>query len=159
MSIAVALVFLTGISQLLSVGLQAGDIGRLRATAAKLASEGMEAMYNIRENGGISFTSGWSGLTSASDYYQPALFGGTWVLGSKSSASPPPAMPSPYGQFTRTVKIEAVRRDIVGLGCNGEVSDTGACDDANTRKVTVTVTWTERGVAKTYITVGLLTNI
>lgn len=159
LSIAVALVFITGINQLVATGIQASNLGKQRSTAAQLASEGLEAMYSIRENDGIQFTGGWAGLTAANEYYQPTQSGGTWNLGSKLTANPPPALPSPFGQYTRTVKIEPVQRASGGFGCNGQVQNSGACTDNNTRKITVTVTWYERGVQKTHREAGLLTNI
>lgn len=154
-SLALALTFVTGVSQLISVGLKASDVSRKRATAVQLASEGMEAMYNIRRNNSDTFFTIGT-ITGGSSYYQPVFASGVWSLNSKISTTPVPTL-APFPGFSRNVKVDRVNR--LGGFCKNDISDSASCPDDNSMKITVTITWYEGGVQKTYQTIGLLTNI
>src|SRR5258705_11546707 len=69
-------------------------------------------------------------------FRSPALVSGVWQLGTKTTT------PAAANGFTKKVQIVCVKRD-----GSGNVSNGGACDDANypSKWVTVYVTWQEKG--------------
>lgn len=162
-ALALAATFMVGIYQLSSVGIQSGNLAKVRSAAIQLASEAMEGMYVIRQNDGICFTSTGC-LTGTTEYYQPISTGGTWSLGTKRIYPPYPPIPTSLSgtSYDRTVKIEAARRYMIGFACTGALTnETGGstCADDDTRKITVSVSWSERGVAKNYTLTSILTNL
>ncbi len=96
------------------------------AQAGDLLEEGAEAVRITRDNAWTNV----SGLTAGTTYY-PTFSGGTWTLTTTSNT---------VGIFTRTVKMAAVKRD----NTTSDISTTGT-DDAGTKLITVTVTWSEEG--------------
>lgn len=100
----------------------------IHATEATfLLEEGAEAVRIARDNAWTNI----SGLNINTDYY-PTFSGGTWTLS--------PA-PNTVGIFTRTVRIESVKRD----ASTNDISANGV-DDPGTKLVTVNVSWSEGGV-------------
>lgn len=99
-----------------------------RVQALSLAQEGLEATRTIRDQG---WSSTIANLTSGATYYV-TLSGSTWQL---TSTNPGPI----NGLFTRMLVFADVTRDN-----SGNISGSGSLDE-NTRKVTTTVTWEERG--------------
>jgi Tfp pilus assembly protein PilV len=163
-AVALLLVFVSGIGNLIGIGLVGSEASKYRAQAAKLAEEGMETMYSLREAGEIDFGAipdSDNFITNSGEYYQPTLISGTWSLGAKSSSQPPAELPAPFDKFTRTVMVTRVNRTPLGLACSGEIviSDPNDCDDYNTRKITVKVSWMEQGITKDYTVESFLTNI
>lgn len=57
------------------------------------------------------------------------------------------------GIFVRSLVLENVRRDV-----NSNIVPAGGIDDPNTKKVTVTVSWTAKTIAKEVTIVSYLTN-
>lgn len=148
--IALVLVFsLAGIS-LFQIALISGTKAQTSLQAKLLAQEGMEAIIAIRNQGGSSWD--WVDTpenTAEGEYYQPAIIDNDWQLGAKSSVIPISTLPTPYEQFTRTIRIESVQRTV---GCGSSTCPivlSGGTIDANTRKVSVTVTWQENMEQKT----------
>lgn len=95
--------------------------------AAFLLEEGAEAVRIFRDNAWSNISS----LTPSTDYY-PAFSGGTWVLNST---------PNTVGIFTRTVSVSNVNRD----DTSKDIAEIGT-NDADTKLVTITVSWPEGGV-------------
>ena len=105
--------------------------------AAALAEEGVEAVRSMRDES-------WSLVSTAGTYY-PEISIDKWTL-----LTMDPGLVN--GLYTRTVTIEDVNRDVT----THNISPTGD-PDANTKKVTVAVTWkenqkTEDVTIETYIT-------
>lgn len=115
------------------------QIRRLQALA--YTQEGIEAVRNMRDR---SWSDNIAPLNTGSTYYL-TLSGSAWTL---TTTNPGPL----DGLFTRTITLAAVNRD-----SNGNISTTGT-DDPDTRRVTATVTWTERGRARTVQLQTYLTN-
>lgn len=112
-----------------------------RTQALALAQEGVEATRNLRDQG-------WSAniepLSTGTDYYV-TLSGSSWALTTTN--------PGPIDTlFTRTLVFENVNRD-----ANSNISESGS-SDPDTRKVTATVSWTERDKARTATLATYITN-
>jgi Tfp pilus assembly protein PilV len=135
-------VFVIGVVGLIQVTLVArtnSEIGRDVVQASNYLQEGVEAVRSIRDASWTNISS----LTPATNYRlnsQPGVVP-PWTLTAGSE---------PIGQYTRTVRLDNVRREdtngsgtlnagdkiCVGAGC-------GQFDDADTKKATVTVSWTQ----------------
>ncbi|MBI1754966.1 hypothetical protein HY250_00755 [Candidatus Azambacteria bacterium] len=112
-----------------------------KAKAVVFAQEGMEAVRNIRDG---SWTNNIATLTFGATYYL-TVSGSQWAL----TQTNPGALD---GKFTRTIMIANVSRDI-----NSNIVSAGGTDDASTKKVTVTVSWSTP--AKSVQLVAYLMNI
>lgn len=104
--------------------------------AASLAEEGVEAVRSMRDES-------WSLVSTAGTYY-PEIVVDKWTL-----TTTDPGLVN--GLYTRTVAIDDVNRDV-----NDDIAPSGTLDP-NTKRVTVTVTWsenqkTEDVTIETYIT-------
>ena len=73
--------------------------------------------------------------TGSSEFYQPSFSSGDWSLGSLTTS------PVEVEGFTPTVQINEVKRDITGIIS----SDPWAIVDSNSRWITVSVSWKEKG--------------
>lgn len=114
----------------------------LRHTQAlSLAEEGLEAVRNIRDQG---WTTNIASLNTSATYYL-SLSGSAWGLTTTNPGTID-------GIFTRTITIASVNRD-----SNSNISASGT-SDPNTRKVTSTVTWTDRGRARSVVVTTYITN-
>lgn len=139
-----SLVFLLGTSALFYIAIKSSDRASLISQAKALAQEGMEALIAIRDLDGSEWD--WSTTpenTASSEYYQPYFSTSSWILGAKTTTSPPPTLPSPHNRFTRIVTIESAQRSV---GCGSQICPivlSGGVIDNNTRKVTVKVNWEE----------------
>lgn len=91
-----------------------------------LLEEGAESVRILRDNAWSNISS----LSAGSNYY-PLFSGGTWTLS---------ATPNTLGIFTRTVTASNVLRD----NATQDIGGTGT-NDAGTKLVTVTVSWSEGG--------------
>jgi hypothetical protein len=116
----------------------------LRIRSAFLASEGVEAIKTMRDRT-------WNGtivpLTAGTEYYFTfASASGEW-----QATSTPVTVD---GIFTRKIKLENVSRDVLD-----RITASGGSNDPNTRKATITVTWTGRGGVKTDRMSTYITNI
>ncbi len=101
--------------------------GRMRLGAIFLAQEAIEAIRNFRDN--TTWTSGGVGSLTIGVDYHPVISGNSWNIISDSEI---------INEFTRKIVVDRVYRD-----SNDNISDSGT-EDSNTRKVTVTISWTDR---------------
>lgn len=124
--ISLVLFALVGIGQF---AFRVVDESNLRLRAAFLAEEGMEVARTLRDT---SWSANISPLALGTDYY-PVFSGGVWQL---SSAAVAPI----DGVFDRRVVFSAVYRD-----SSDAITTTGGTLDPNTKKVRVTVSWSNRG--------------
>ncbi len=94
--------------------------------ASFLLEEGAEVVRIVRDNS-------WSNISAlnTNTTYYPTFSGGAWTLSTT---------PSMVGAFTRTVNIANVNRSVA----TDDIAETGN-DDAGTKLITVTVSWTEGG--------------
>lgn len=115
------------IYQLVSLALVNNEDQGRRVQALALTKDGVELVRVIRDADWSNIDS----LTTGANYY---------LSGSNGAWSLTPTDPGVLeGIFTRTVVFEAVNRDD-----DDNISETGTADP-NTRLLTVTVTWEERG--------------
>ncbi|MBI4407175.1 MAG: hypothetical protein HY565_01605 [Candidatus Kerfeldbacteria bacterium] len=125
-SIAVFVLFAAGAIYLLTAGLLTSQTAKDHATAAAYLAEGMEAVQALDQ-------AAWNALADSPDStYGLVLAGDTWEL------TADPDHPSGASDFTRTIEISDVYRDSSG---NPSDDDTDTFDP-HTRKVTVTLEWT-----------------
>lgn len=100
--------------------------------ATFLAEEGIEAVKGIRDT---SWASNILPLTNGTAYY--LVFGnGAWSLNTTST--------SVDSRFYRKITLSAVNRDSVSA-----ITTSGGTLDANTRKITSSVSWLDRGATTT----------
>lgn len=114
--------------------------GRMRLKAASLNREAIEAVRNFRDNT-IWASDGIGNLNTGANYH-PVISGDSWNIISDSEI---------INEFTRKIVFDRVYRD-----GNDNISGSGT-EDSNTRKVIITISWTDRqGSAEesliTYIT-------
>jgi type II secretory pathway pseudopilin PulG len=93
-----------------------------RIQAIALMKEAQEAARSVREKG-------WSNFTTDGNYH-PQIIGNTWNLQAGNEII--------EDNFTRTVTITSVQRD-----ANGEIVLSGGTVDTSTKKVEVSVSWTQ----------------
>ena len=139
--VAIALLMVLTVGSLSANSLATGAvvINQKRSQANFLAREAMEAIMSIRA---ASFTS-----LVAGDFH-PVMTGAGWTISPGSET---------LGEFTRTVTISNVMRQ---LGCTisvCDVVDAGGVIDEGTLKVEVTVDWKESGGDKSYVLNSLVT--
>lgn len=127
--------------QLLLASRSLGSREMRRTQALSLAQEGLEAVRNIRDQG---WSENIEPLVNTTTYYL-TLSGSAWTL---TTANPGPE----NDLFTRTITFAEVNRD-----GNSNISPAGTADP-NTRQVTSTVSWEERGSARTVSVSTYLTN-
>jgi type II secretory pathway pseudopilin PulG len=101
---------------------RAQEAERLQATA--LARQAAEAVRSVREKG-------WSNISSltAGSPYRPIIASNAWSLTAGAET---------IGNFTRQIVATDVERD-----SSGTIVDSGGTADPSTRKLTVTVSWTQ----------------
>lgn len=131
--LAITLTSLLGMANF-SLGIQ--GLSRQISQANDLAKEGQEAARNIRDNSGWSqISNGNHGLTNA---------GGRWAfLGTENI----------IGGFTRTVLIGDAQRD-----GSSNIVESGGSVDIDTKKITVTVSWSEKNRPHNVELITYLTN-
>jgi hypothetical protein len=96
-----------------------------------LLEEGIEAVKTMRDFGWANI----SDLSEGSDYYLQ-FTGGRWATSTAESAVD--------GVYYRTFVVENVNRS-----SSGDIATSGGTLDAGTRKLTVTVSWQNRGATST----------
>lgn len=134
--IAILGVALTGILGMASFSLGIQGLVRQTAQADNLAKEAMEAVRNIRDNNSWNqITAGTHGLSSS---------GGVWSFSGNQNI---------IDNFTRTVLISDVQRDALS-----NIIESGGTTDPDTKKITVTVSWSERSRPHEVKLVTYLTN-
>lgn len=110
--------------------------------AVYLAEEAIEAARILRNN---SWTVNIATLTNSTTYY-PKIAGGTWTLSTTN-----PGLIS--NLYTRTVVIAAVYRDV-----NDNITTSTGTLDPDTKKITATVSWSERGKSRQIVLEAYLTD-
>ena len=96
-----------------------------------LLEEGAEVARILRDNAWTNISS----LTAGVNYY-PVFLAGTWTLS---------ATPNTVDIFTRTASVASVNRD----NTTKDIVSSGGTLDDGTKLVTITVSWSEGGVAVT----------
>lgn len=109
--------------------------------AAFLAEEGMEAMRFARDAG---WDANIAPLSNGAEYYL-AFTGAFWQA---------TTVPNYLGAFDRRIRLEAVNRD-----ANDDIVSSGGALDPNTRLITSTVSWSERGATSTKMVSTYLTDL
>lgn len=115
------------------------------AKAAYIAEEGVEAVKIIRDTSWATITA----LSNNTNYYlywnTSSSTNNTWYATTTSSLVD--------SSFTRTFQLEAVYRD-----SNGRIQSSGTLD-TNTKKVTVTISWSAKAATTTKSLSTYITNI
>lgn len=132
--VAITLLLLILVGSLSANSLASGAVltTKMRANANLLAKEGLEALQSVRA---ASFTSLRTG-----DFH-PVLSSGAWTLVSG---------PETIGQFTRTITLASVMRNIVCTTPICNIASAGGIVDQLSYKATVKVSWKEKDQDKTY---------
>lgn len=112
-----------------------------KGAATALAEEAFEAIRTLRDK---SWTTNIASSATGRDYYL-SLDGDQWTL----TETDPGLIDELY---TRTVRFDDVFRD------DNDVISSQGTEDPHSRKLTVTVTWVERGITHTVVIEGYLTN-
>lgn len=139
-SVGLIAIFIPAIMKSLSFSLFASHQGEQYSQAYALAQEGMEAIYTIKSTGGTDWD--WTSTpanTPSGYFYQPTISSGKWQLNSQTNT--PAVTKAP---FTRTVSIEPVERCVTAEPLIKEIC-IGGLVDQYTRKITISVSWPERG--------------
>lgn len=134
---------LLGLAQIGQFVLRTVDDANLKVRGAFLAEEGIEAARILRDTG-------WSVKISPVNTGQPYYLnfsGGVWVL----EAAPQPPVD---GVFNRQIVFSPVSRD-----ASDNIVSVGGVDDPDSRKVSVTVSWTSRGRSASVSISTYLTNL
>ena len=109
--------------------------------AAFLAEEGIEVMRYLRDK---SWSSNVGAMLPNTDYF--ITFSGTdWATTTALTY---------FGIFDRRIQLQAVSRD-----ANDDIVSVGGALDPNTRLITSTVSWPERGATSTKTVSAYITNL
>lgn len=133
---AVFAVFALGIIEVLLFGLEADRLGEETTIATEYASAGMEAVYSIKAKNFDDLV-----ITSETGI---ANDNGNWALSGSDNE---------FGKYTRSIRIAEVNRD-----GDGNIEEDGGTADADTKKITVTVSWwktptqSDSVILETYVT-------
>ncbi len=143
-SIALFVIFAAGAIYLLTASILTSRTAQRHATAAAYATEAIEAVQTIDRLA-------WNALADSPDStYGLALSGDDWTLTAE------PDHPDLAGDYTRTIQISDVYRDSSNLITDTE---TGNTFDPHTRKVNVTIDWSnDTGTAQSLTTATYLTD-
>lgn len=141
--LAIVTIGLFALNELIAFNFGVTSKGIFQERALALAQEGVEVMTILRNQS-------WSGeidsLIVGTSYYPQFNSGtNTWSL----TTTPPPLI---NGIFNRSIVIEDVYRD-----ASNNIATSGTLDP-NTKKITVTVSWTSQGQIKTVTVPTYLTN-
>ncbi|MFQ6049561.1 MAG: prepilin-type N-terminal cleavage/methylation domain-containing protein [Candidatus Paceibacterales bacterium] len=143
-AIAIIAFTLTILLGLTSFSLGTATLIKQTNQANNIAQETMEVVRNFRDGTNWG-TDGLGALTVGIDYYpQKSGSPAKWQLSAGSET---------INGFTRTVSIEDVQRD-----ANDNIVVSGGTNDPDTKKVTVTVSWEERGRTHQIELITYLTN-
>ncbi len=140
-AISIAGIILVGMTQVVAVAIETTERERRTIEALNLAEEGMEALRAMRDE---SWSANIQALANGTNYYLD-VSGGNW----EATGANPGFM---LGRYDRTFRLSEVFRD-----GNDDISSSGT-SDPNTRKVTMTVGWRERGATTTVVLDTYLTN-
>lgn len=134
-AVAIIAVTLTSVLGLATFSLSVSTLMRETTQANNIAQETMEAVRNIRDGDWNKVTNGNHGLTNAAGFWD---FDGVENV---------------INGFTRTALIEDVQRD-----ANDDIVESGGIIDADTKKITVIVSWQEKGRTHDVKIITYLTN-
>lgn len=134
---------LFGISEVGRYTFRLVDDSNLKLRAVFLTEEGIEAVKTLRDT---SWATKIAPLANGTNYYL-TFSGAAWQLGASPVANVDTI-------FTRIVTFAAVYRD-----SSDNIVSSGGTVDANSRKVTVDVGWTDRGRSATTTIATYITNL
>lgn len=141
-AIAVIIAVFTAILGFFAFEARIAERGRMRLKAVSFAEEAMEAVRNFRDNTTWEESTGISGLTMGIDYHpESSAIGWNIVLENET-----------IDEFIRAIVFNEVYRDV-----NHNISGSGTKDE-NTRKVAITVSWSDRQGSAEEILVTYITN-
>lgn len=141
--IAVITTAFTSILGFFALDARISDRNRMHLNALSLAEEAIEAVRYFRDN--TSWPTGLGGLAIGTDYH-PVVNGSMWdiILGSEN-----------INGFNRKIVVDSVSRDV---NDNIESIYNPVNYDADTRKITITVSWTDRFGSTSENLITYLTN-
>lgn len=139
---AIAMLLLLGVGSVAAnkVATSGVKINQYRSEANRLATEGMEAMMSVR-------VQNFSGLSVG--VFHPVLDGSGWSLVAGAET---------VGNFTRTITLSSVMRNLTCFSAICDIVSAGGIVDVNTFKVEVKISWTESGKANNLVLDSLITN-
>lgn len=140
--VAIAGIALFGISGVSSYALGVMNDRKALLEASYLAEEGIEAIRSVRDE---NWSSNIAGLTMGTNYYS-VVSGSKWILQTTN-----PGLIN--NRYARRAVFENVNRD----GSDNIVTSGGTLD-ANTKKVTTYVSWSDRRGSQEISLVTYLTN-
>lgn len=141
--IALIIVFLVGITAVARFSSRLVFSAELQMQAVFLLEEGVDAVKGLRDT---SWTSNVAPLFVDTDYW--LQFGGSaWALTSS-------AQPFIDGRFDRRVKVFTVLRD-----SSDDIVVSGGTADPNSKKITVSVSWFDRGATTTETASTYISNL
>lgn len=129
-------VFASGVVEVLLFGLETNRLGEETTIATEYASAGLEAVRSLSAKSFDDLT-----LTAATGVDRSS---GAWVLSGSENTN---------GKYVRVITVTEVRRDGAGA-----IDEQGGSVDPDTKKVTVTVSWSvtptrpDAVVLETYLT-------
>lgn len=131
-SISLMMVILVGSLSANSLASNSVGLNKVRSQANLLSKEGMEALLSVRAGNFNSLGSG--------DFH-PVMNSGSWALASGSET---------IGQFTRTITLSPVMRNLVCTTPVCDVTTAGGLIDPLSFYALVKVAWKENGEDKVY---------
>lgn len=137
LSVIVFFIFSSGAVAIVLQGLDANRLGREQTIATEYATEGLEAVWSIKNQS-------YSSLISTPSAGLARSIAGTWLFSGTSNV---------LNKYTRTITIADVQRD-----GSGNIVASGGTNDPDTRKITSTVSWSvtpgrnDSVVLSTYLT-------
>lgn len=134
--VAILAVTLTSILGMANFSLGIQGLARQTAQADNIAKESMEAVRNIRDN------NGWNQIITG--VYGLANSAGGWSFSGNQNT---------INNFTRQVVVSDVRRD-----ASSNIVESGGSLDPDTKKITVTVSWSEKNRPHKLELITYLTN-
>lgn len=140
---AVALVVILGVTSAFTQGLRASSNNTAHVQAAFLEEEGLEAVRLLRDD---SWNTNIATQSAGVPFYL-TYNGTTWRATTTAAYID--------GRFFRAVTLDNVNRD----NSSQDIVSSGGTLDANTKKVTVSVSWYEHGATTTRSLQTYLTNI
>lgn len=141
--VAVLGAFLAGIIAVAQFSLRLVASAGAELQAVSLLEEGVDAVRGLRD---ASWTSGIAPLALNADYWL-RFSSVAWTL----TSSPQPFID---GRFDRRIQVAQVLRD-----ANDDIVSSGGSIDPNTKKITVSVSWFERGATTTQALSTYITNL
>lgn len=147
---ALLMVIVFGAGQIVALGNRLLEEGENRTQAAFFAREAIEALKSLRNQG---WTSNIASLTPGTTYYLATT--GTLARQWQLTITDPGPISGPPENFSRTLVLDRVYRD----DSTKNIVASGGSEDTLTKRVTVTVSWTERGASRVLTSVTYLADI